>query len=290
MSGPPTLEHGRPAREEVEEYEYKDIQWKDFFTKPKYIPWWILIIALNVIVILVTINHNKIVEALQPISRHIRDLDWGFVIPVVILVLISFPPLFGHEIVALLCGVVYGLWIGFAIVAVGTFIGEIGTWFAFKYAFRRKAVKLEKTNLNYGALARVTRDGGFLVVLIIRFSVIPSHFSTAVFSTCNVNFWYFAIATFLTLPKQIILVYVGVILVQEQSDSKVKVIVLFLTFLITVIAGVYIYMKMRNVKKVLLAEQTARKDELAAKKELENQASFKELNFREDGQANTAWI
>ena len=35
-----------------------------------------------------------------------------------------FPPLFGHEIIALLCGVVYGLWIGFAIVAAGTFIGE----------------------------------------------------------------------------------------------------------------------------------------------------------------------
>lgn len=45
-------------------------------------------------------------------------------IPIAILVLISFPPLFGHEIVALLCGVVYGLWIGFAIVAAGTFIGE----------------------------------------------------------------------------------------------------------------------------------------------------------------------
>lgn len=39
----------------------------------------------------------------------------------------------------------------------------VGTWFAFKYAFRRKAEKLEKTNLNYAALARVTRDGGFWV-------------------------------------------------------------------------------------------------------------------------------
>lgn len=102
-------------------------------------------------------------------------------IPIAILVLISFPPLFGHEIVALLCGVVYGLWIGFAIVAAGTFIGEsttlispprmtrsltriaVGTWFAFKYTLRRKAQKLERTNLNYGALARLTRDGGFWV-------------------------------------------------------------------------------------------------------------------------------
>jgi hypothetical protein len=54
----------------------------------------------------------------------VRDLPAGWLIPIAILFVISFPPLFGHEIIALLCGVVYGLWIGFAIVAAGTFIGE----------------------------------------------------------------------------------------------------------------------------------------------------------------------
>lgn len=39
----------------------------------------------------------------------------------------------------------------------------VGTWFAFTYLFRRRAIKLERTNLNYGALARLTRDGGFWV-------------------------------------------------------------------------------------------------------------------------------
>lgn len=48
----------------------------------------------------------------------------GWLIPIVILIIISFPPLFGHEIIGLLCGVVYGLWIGFVIVAAGTFLGE----------------------------------------------------------------------------------------------------------------------------------------------------------------------
>jgi hypothetical protein len=54
----------------------------------------------------------------------VRDLPAGWLIPVVIMIILSFPPLFGQEIIALLCGVVYGLWIGFAIVAAGTFIGE----------------------------------------------------------------------------------------------------------------------------------------------------------------------
>jgi len=121
------------------------------------------------------------IQYLRPFSEHVRDLPAGWLIPIAILVIISFPPLFGHEIVALLCGVVYGLWIGFGIVAAGTFIGErrwntmiyllqhvadhgtVGTWFAFQYLLRRKAEKLERTNLNYGALARLTRDGGFWV-------------------------------------------------------------------------------------------------------------------------------
>lgn len=262
----PDEETGRPGVEE-EEYQYKKVVWKDFFRKPKYIPLWIIGIIVTVLSILITINHDHVVATLRPISMKIRDLPAGFLIPVAILIAISFPPLFGHELIALLCGVVYGLWIGFAIVAAGTFLGEVGTWFAFKYAFRRKAAKLERTNLNYGALARVTRDGGFLVVLIIRFSVIPSHFSTAVFSTCNVKFWYFAIATFMTLPKQIILVYVGVLLVQESKDNTVNIIVLGITSLTTIVAGAYIYVKMRKTKKILLEEQATRlnaKQHLAA--------------------------
>jgi uncharacterized membrane protein YdjX (TVP38/TMEM64 family) len=36
--------------------------------------------------------------------------------------------LFGHEIVAVLCGLVWGLWAGFGIVAAGTFLGEVGNF------------------------------------------------------------------------------------------------------------------------------------------------------------------
>ncbi len=36
--------------------------------------------------------------------------------------------LFGHEILAILCGLVWGLWPGFGITAAGTLIGEIGNF------------------------------------------------------------------------------------------------------------------------------------------------------------------
>lgn len=135
----------------------------------------------------------------------------------------------------------------------------VGTWFAFKHLFRRKAHKMERNNLNYGAMARLTRDGGFLIVLIIRLSAIPAHFSTAVFSTCDVKFWHFVVATFASLPKQIFLVYLGVLLVKDSDDSVIKTVMFGLVFVITVAMGIWIYLKMRGIKKTLVDEQELRR-------------------------------
>ncbi|KAF2015356.1 hypothetical protein BU24DRAFT_461609 [Aaosphaeria arxii CBS 175.79] len=248
-----------------ENTEYRPVNWKRVFFAPKYIPWHLLFVGIGVATVMLTIHHDEVVEYLRPFSEKVRDLPAGWLIPIAILVILSFPPLFGHEVIALLCGVVYGLWIGFAIVAAGTFIGEIATWFAFKHALRRRAQKLERTNLNYGALARLTRDGGFWIVLLIRFSAIPSHFSTAVFSTCDVKFWHFVVSTFLSLPKQIFLVYLGVLLVQDKKDSLTQTIMFVSAFIITIVMAGWIWFKMKGIKKVLLDEQAQRNAQLQTK-------------------------
>jgi len=100
-------------------------------------------------------------------------------------------------------------------------------------------------------------------VLVIRLSAVPSHFSTAVFSTCDVKFWHFFVSTFLSLPKQIVLVYLGVLLIQQDenktSDSHIKTIMFVIVGLITVVLAVWIYIKMRKIKKMLLEEQEQRR-------------------------------
>ena len=93
---------------------------------------------------------------------------------------------------------------------------------------------------------------------MIRLSVIPSHMSTAVFSTCDVKFWRFAVSTFLTLPKQLILVYLGVLLVQEQDGTSVKDGLFAVAGLVTIAAAVWIWFKMKKYKKQLLDEQALR--------------------------------
>lgn len=90
--------------------------------------------------------------------------------------------------------------------------------------------------------------------------------STAVFSTCDVKFWRFAVSTFLTLPKQLILVYLGVLLVQEQDGSTVKDALFAVAGLVTIAAGVWIWFKMGTYKKQLLEEQAQRQNRKEAER------------------------
>lgn len=89
-----------------------------------------IIIALIIVGALIAFNvcHTQIQKALTPAGMWLKSKAWGWIIPVAILFVLSFPPLFGHEIVAVLCGDIYGLGIGFLIVSAGTLLGEIGNF------------------------------------------------------------------------------------------------------------------------------------------------------------------
>ncbi|KAJ6632600.1 snare associated Golgi protein-domain-containing protein [Mycena sp. CBHHK59/15] len=217
--------------------------------------------------------HPRAVLAILPeyvTNLSFYSLKFGWLVPIGVLFVISFPPLFGHEIVAILCGLVWGLWIGFAIVSAGTFLGEVGNFYAFKYCCRARGEKMERTKIPYACLARCVRTGGFKIALIARFSAIPGHFTTAVFSTCGMSIWVFSIAAILSLPKQFITVYLGVILEQSSeghTDPKSRIIsdsVLAVTFLVTILAMWYILRQMAVQKPLVIYERRkARQGKLA---------------------------
>lgn len=75
------------------------------------------------------------------------------------------------------------------------------------------------------------------------------------------NIFVFSLAAILSLPKQLIIVYLGVILEQSdtgQSTTKSRIIsdvVLVVTFLITVFAAWWIYREMVKVMPDVLRER-----------------------------------
>ncbi|KAI5117038.1 hypothetical protein M0805_004745 [Coniferiporia weirii] len=241
-----------------------------FWIRREWIWYYIILTIVLIIVILISVYDRQIVNWLEPTAQKIKKLPAGWVIPIAILFVISFPPLGGHEIIAILCGVVWGLWIGFAIVSAGTFLGELGNFFAFKYCCRARGEKLEKSKVQYGCLARVVREGGFKIAVIARYSAIPGHFTTAVFSTCGMSVFVFAIAAFLSLPKQFVTVYIGVIIeasgtgTETTKDKIISDSVLAITIAVTSLAMWYIFRKMDAAKPdVIYQRRKARQAKLA---------------------------
>ncbi|EGG12364.1 uncharacterized protein MELLADRAFT_89096 [Melampsora larici-populina 98AG31] len=214
---------------------------------------------------LMIVYQRQIIIALTPFSQDLRELKIGnfkigWIVPIIILIIISFPPLFGHEIVVLICGLVWGLWWGFAIVSVGTYLGELANFFVFRYACRERAVKYKEKNLRFDTLSLVIRDGGFWIALIARLSAIPSHLLTPVFATSGMNVWIFSAATILSSPKQFSQVYLGT-LFQVQTVKKpdsgklVEAFIFISSGLVTIGAAAYIYWKMKKMKVVVLEDR-----------------------------------
>jgi len=264
-----------PTPSELKELKTGAIDWKTlknwrFWIRREWLWYYVILVVIVTITVLVSVFHKQIVHWLTPVSRWLFDLKFGWLVPIGVLFVISFPPLFGHEIVAILCGLVWGLWVGFGIVAAGTFLGEVGNFYAFKYCCRSRGEKLERTKITYACLARVVRDGGFKIALIARLSAIPGHFTTAVFSTCGMGIFVFSLAAILSMPKQFITVYLGVILEQSDSgvkDTKSRIIsnmVLAITFIITIAAMWYILREMNSVKpQVIYDRRKARQAKLS---------------------------
>lgn len=233
---------------------------------------------------------------MRPFSEKVRALPAGWLIPIAILFILSFPPLIGDEIVEILCGVIYGLWIGFGVVAAGTYFGQskfknrskinphnlltrssrmlvfiqvCTAWQGFQT--RKNEFELR----GYGAhgprrwftrkhhnlfLSSTQTNASTQLLCVIRLSVIPPPMSTAVFSTCDVKFWHFLLSTLLCLPRQIFLVYLGTLIVKDQKqDNTIQTIVFAIVLAITLGLGIWLWRKMKAIKIVLLEEQEQRR-------------------------------
>jgi len=163
---------------------------------------------------------------------------------------------FGQELIIIVVGLVWGLWVGFAIAAAGTLVGEIANFFVFSTLCRARCERYERTKIDYGCLARVVREGGIKIAIITRYSLIPPHFTTVVFATCGMKFWVFLLSAIVSLPRHFITVYIGVTLDDEVKDHDkslkkekiITLIVLCVTIGISVGAFRYINRLCDNVK------------------------------------------
>ncbi|KAF8147777.1 hypothetical protein K438DRAFT_1734055 [Mycena galopus ATCC 62051] len=238
-----------------------------------------IVAVLIGVTVAISLEQTKIINALKPVTDWLARTKLGFLIPIAILIVLSFPPLFGHEIVGLVAGVTWSLPIAFAIVAAGVLLGEIANFFTFKYFCTARADKMEKSKLSYALLAHVVRQGGFLIVLVVRYSAIPPHFATVVFSTAGISFPVFIAAAILSLPKAVVPVYIGYAMNHNSSTStKVERIILAISLVITVGAMVWIRKLQTEAKpEVIYARRKARQGKLLQSRGLDAPFNHEEV-------------
>ncbi|KAJ7485191.1 hypothetical protein B0H11DRAFT_2279441 [Mycena galericulata] len=240
---------------------------KEQKTTKQKIQYYVILAVILTLAVLLSVYNKKIVNALKPVTDWLHNHEFGPLIPIVLLIIVSFPPLFGQEIIATLVGVTWSLPEAFLIVSIGTLLGEIANFFTFKYCCSARTGKIEAKNLDYGLLAHVVRKGGFLVIIVIRYSAVPSHFATAVFATLGVSFWIFLAAAVLSLPNIFVPVYAGYVMQPgvDKTSAAIENIVLIAGIIITVVAYMWIQRQMKSARpEFIYARRKARQAEMEA--------------------------
>lgn len=122
--------------------------------------WWATLIFSIAASVCLAQYHTQIVTAIGPYKIVIRRTQaWNWLVPFIVLIIISFPPLFGHELVILALGVCYRLDVAFLIAIAGTFAGEVAEFYVFKHYLTRRAAAVEAKSVGYASLAKLMREG-----------------------------------------------------------------------------------------------------------------------------------
>ncbi|ODQ50615.1 hypothetical protein SAICODRAFT_31885 [Saitoella complicata NRRL Y-17804] len=212
------------------------------------------------LIVLVFTYHHKIVIYLTPYAKHVKSLSWGFLIPGLLCFILSFPPLFGHEIIAVLTGFVYGPWVGWGVIAVSTFLAECVLFVVFRRFFWKRCLEFRRGHpRDWAVFCRVVEEGGWWMLVLIRLSAIPGHFSTLGFASMEgISFFAMASAAAVSTPKMFLPVYVGHLLalsgIEDRKTSPAEYVVFAVTGVLTLAIGGWIYWKYWKIRKEMSAD------------------------------------
>jgi uncharacterized membrane protein YdjX (TVP38/TMEM64 family) len=126
----------------------------------------------------------QIVTFLAPYAQNVAEYPGSWLVPMILLTIVSFPPLFGHELIAMyilndmsngsLTGFVWSMPVAFLLVVTGSITGESLLFLSFRHFFHSRIVQFRKAHEdNYGTIVMVISEHKRWMVFLIRLSAIP---------------------------------------------------------------------------------------------------------------------
>ncbi|KAL5488033.1 hypothetical protein ACEPAI_6141 [Sanghuangporus weigelae] len=227
---------------------------------------------------------QRITDSLRPstVTQKFYDLGqllarrrFGWVVLVVMMLIISFPPLTFYWTVVSLCGFTYGLGKGLVLAAPAAIIGSTIVFIVLRLSFRSTLRNWTEKNEKWQALETVMRKKGLPLIILIRVSPFPPwSYSNACFASVEaVSLWQFLVANIFLLPKIFLVVFSGsrvAKLADGEQRNKMDTAAMVLNIVLIVIsiglgilAGVITYrLLQKQIQK--LRESPDLDDELAA--------------------------
>lgn len=188
----------------------------------KSLIWFILFFYACLAALITVGTQGRVAQLTFDSAQALRNIPYGYLLLIVVMIVVSFPPFIGHGPLLHLFGFTYGMW-GFFPAAAGTLLASVVVFATLRMMFGKKPRMLTPKNERWRALEAVIRSKGMPLIILIRMStLVPWAWSNSLFaSIASVSLLQFFIATWFVLPKVFIHVFVGAILAR-LSDSRVQ--------------------------------------------------------------------
>lgn len=202
--------------------------------------------------------HKQVLHWMISFSDNYRHLKFGWLIILLLLFAVSFPPLIGYSALSAFTGMVYGFPGGWPLLAAGTLFGSFLSFLTFRYLLHDRAEQLARANVKFMAFAKTLEFDKFVLLWLIRLCPLPYSLSNAAMSSVpTVQPWRFFLATACVTPKLFLHIFIGDRLrrlagAQDTSTMVANLISIILALVVAVITTYLIWQ--RTTERALAIE------------------------------------
>ena len=108
--------------------------------------------------------------------------------------------LFPGSILTLAAGAIFGLWVGFATVSVGSVCGAGLAFLIGRYLARAKVEAMARSNAKFHAIDEAISEGGWKIVALLRLSpAIPFNLQNYLYGLTDIRFWPYLLTSWLAM-------------------------------------------------------------------------------------------
>ena len=151
-------------------------------------------------------------ETLQAwLNDTLGDLGVGGPVAFALIYVVATVCLVPGSILTLAAGAIFGLWVGFATISVGSVCGAAAAFLIGRYLARAKVEAMARTNAKFSAIDDAISEGGWKIVALLRLSpAIPFNLQNYLYGLTDIRFWPYLLTSWLAMiPGTFLYVYLG---------------------------------------------------------------------------------